>query len=119
MSTADSQILSCSAALTQDIFPNIAGSYKLAKVGTLTVTARVLAIALTGDNNVFALVTFSWSALASGLGPLLVLRVGRRALNLSTAIAMMVTGIATALIWNLGFELSGAMYDRKSQINSA
>ncbi len=24
---------------------------------------------------------------------------------------MMVTGIATAMLWNLGFELSGAMYE--------
>lgn len=38
MSTADSQILSCSAALTQDIFPAAAKSYKFAKVGTLTVS---------------------------------------------------------------------------------
>ena len=111
MSTADSQILSCSAALTQDIFPNVAGSYKLAKIGTLSVTAVILAIALAGDNNVFALVTFSWSALASGLGPLLVLRVWGRSLNLGAAIAMMVTGISTALIWNLGFHFSGAMYE--------
>ena len=111
ISTADSQILSCSAALTQDIFPDTAGSYKLAKSGTLSVTAVILAIALAGENNVFALVTFSWSALASGLGPLLVLRVWQRSPNLSTAIAMMVTGIATALIWNLGFHLSGAMYE--------
>lgn len=111
ISTADSQILSCSAALTQDIFPKIAKSYKWAKVGTLSVTAIVLAIALTGDNNVFALVTFSWSALASGLGPLLVLRVGQQPVSSLTAIAMMVTGIATALVWNLGFQLSDAIYE--------
>ena len=111
MSTADSQILSCSAALTQDIFPNTAKSYKLAKLGTLTVTAVILAIALAGDNNVFALVTFSWSALASGIGPLLILRVWQQTINLTTAIAMMVIGIATALIWNLGLDLSGAIYE--------
>ena len=111
MSTADSQILSCSAALTQDIFPAAAGSYNLAKVGTLAVTAVILAIALAGDNNVFALVTFSWSALASGLGPLLILRVWQRPVNLTTAIAMMGMGIATALIWNLGLHLSGAIYE--------
>ncbi|MGK7918311.1 MAG: sodium/proline symporter [Prochloraceae cyanobacterium] len=111
MSTADSQILSCSAALTQDIFPAAAGSYQLAKVGTLTVTAVILAIALAGDNNVFALITFSWSALASGLGPLLILRVWQRPVNLTTAIAMMGIGIATALIWNLGFHLSSVIYE--------
>ncbi|AOY81397.1 MULTISPECIES: sodium/proline symporter [Moorena] len=111
MSTADSQILSCSAALTQDIFPAAAQSYKFAKVGTLTVTAVVLAIALLGNNNVFALVTFSWSALASGLGPLLILRVWQRPVNFITAIAMMGIGIATALIWNLGLDLSSAIYE--------
>ncbi|NEO41342.1 MAG: sodium/proline symporter [Moorea sp. SIOASIH] len=111
MSTADSQILSCSAALTQDIFPAAAKSYQFAKVGTLTVTAVVLAIALLGNNNVFALVTFSWSALASGLGPLLILRVWQRPVNLTTAIAMMGIGIATALIWNLGLDLSSAIYE--------
>ena len=111
ISTADSQILSCSAALTQDIFPDVAQSYKFAKVGTLTVTAIILAIALAAGNNVFSLVTFSWSSLASGLGPLLVLRVWQRPVNLPTAIAMMGVGIATALIWNLGFNLSGAIYE--------
>ncbi|MGK7934852.1 MAG: sodium/proline symporter [Xenococcaceae cyanobacterium] len=111
MSTADSQILSCSAALTQDIFPNTAQSYKFAKMGTLTVTAVILAIALAGNNNVFALVTFSWSALASGLGPLLILRVWQQSVNLTTAIAMMLVGIAVALMWNLVFDLSSAMYE--------
>ena len=111
ISTADSQILSCSAALTQDIFPGAAQSYRFAKIGTLTVTAIILAIALAGSNNVFSLVTFSWSSLASGLGPLLILTVWQRSVNLSTAIAMMGVGIATALIWNLGFNLSNAIYE--------
>ena len=111
ISTADSQILSCSAALTQDLFPGVARSYKSAKLGTLTVTAIILAIALAGSNNVFILVTFSWAALASGLGPLLILTVWQRSVNLQTAIAMMGVGITTALIWNLGFNLSSAIYE--------
>ena len=66
VSTADSQILSCSAALTQDLFPKMAHSYKLVKVGTLIVTAIILAIALASNKNMFALGVFAWSALASG-----------------------------------------------------
>ncbi len=68
MSTADSQILSCSAALTQDVFPQFAHSYKIVKLGTLTVTATVFVIALAENQSVFFLVTFAWSALASALG---------------------------------------------------
>jgi len=111
ISTADSQILSCSAALTQDLLPATANSYRMAKVGTLTVTTIVLAIALIGSNNVFSLVTFSWSALASSLGPLLVLRVWQKSVTVPVAIAMMIVGIAAAISWNLGLNLSGAIYE--------
>jgi sodium/proline symporter len=111
ISTADSQILSCSAALTQDLFPAAAKSYRWAKVGTLAVTAIILAIALSGNDSVFALVTFSWSALASGLGPLFLVRILQRPITTPIAIIMMIVGILAALIWNIGLQLSGAVYE--------
>ncbi|NJK36319.1 MAG: sodium/proline symporter [Oscillatoriales cyanobacterium RM2_1_1] len=111
ISTADSQILSCSAALTQDIFPQGAKSYRWIKIGTLTVTAIVLAIALIDNNSVFSLITFSWSALAAGLGPLLIVRVLQKPVTTGIAIAMMLSGILMAFIWNLGLGLSGAVYE--------
>jgi len=110
MSTADSQILSCSAALTQDIFPNLAKSYNLAKLGTLTVTTLVLIIALSGDNNVFSLVTFAWSILAASLGPLLLVRVWRLPIETKEAIAMTIGGIVAVLLWKQS-GLSGAVYE--------
>ncbi|MBC6453917.1 MAG: sodium/proline symporter [Hormoscilla sp. SP5CHS1] len=111
ISTADSQILSSSAALTQDLFPQIAQSYKWAKLGTLTVTMIILSMALAGDDNVFALVIFSWSVLASGLGPLLLVRVWQKPVTAPVAIAMMVAGIGAALTWKLGLNLSGILYE--------
>jgi sodium/proline symporter len=110
ISTADSQILSCSAALTQDLFPQISHSYRWAKIGTLTITAVILVIALVGNNNVFALVTFSWSALASGLGPLLLLRVWQKPVKTVVALAMMLIGMIAAFTWNIN-GLSGGIYE--------
>lgn len=110
ISTADSQILSCSAALTQDLFPGMAHSYKLAKIGTLVVTAIVLAIALVNNDSVFSLITFAWSILASGLGVLLVLRSWQQPVSTKAAVAMMLVGIAVSLTWKqLG--LSGNLYE--------
>ena len=86
-------------------------SYNLAKIGTLCVTAIVLVIALAGDNNVFALVTFSWSILASGLGPLLLVKVWQQPINTVGAIAMMIIGMTTALTWKLVLNLSGVIYE--------
>ena len=111
ISTADSQILSCSAALTQDLFPKMANSYKLAKVGTLIVTAIILVIALASNKNMFALGVFAWSALASGLGPILILRVWRFPVSSSVGVAMMVIGLSTAAIWNGVLKFSGSVYE--------
>ena len=108
ISTADSQILSCSATLNQDIFPATANSYNLAKLWTLAMTAVVVAIAIFANNNVFALVIFSWSVLASSLGPLLVLRVWQQPVGVPVAIAMMFAGTATVITWT-ELELSDAV----------
>ncbi|MGD1897172.1 MAG: sodium/proline symporter [Phormidesmis sp.] len=110
ISTADSQILSCSAALTQDLFPGMAHSYRLAKIGTLVVTAIVLAIALINNESVFSLIIFAWSILASGLGVLLVLRSWQQPVSTLCAIAMMLSGIAVAVIWRQA-GLSGNLYE--------
>jgi sodium/proline symporter len=110
VSTADSQILSCSAALSQDLFPQSGQSYKFAKIGTLSVTALVLMIALSGNDSVFTLVTFAWSALASSLGPLAIVRIFQCPLNSIIAVTMMISGMATAFIWNK-MGLSGALYE--------
>lgn len=99
ISTADSQILSCSATLGRDLFGATGNSYTLAKLWTLLVTILVVAIAILAPDNVFALVMFSWSALASSLGPLLILRVWQKSVTAPVAIAMMLVGIGTALTW--------------------
>lgn len=111
MSTADSQILSCSAALTQDVFPKFAHSYKIVKLGTLTVTAIVFVIALFGSQSVFFLVTFAWSALASALGPLFMVRALQQPINRTVAVAMMIVGISTAIIWGTNPELKNLVYE--------
>ena len=111
ISTADSQILACSAALTQDLFPGMGRSYRLVKIGTLIVTAIVLAIALASNKNMFALGVFAWSALASGLAPILILRVRRLPVGSIVGVTMMIVGVATAAIWNGVLGLSGSIYE--------
>ena len=111
VSTADSQILACSAALTQDLFPGMGRSYKLVKVGTLIVTAIILAIALASNKNMFALGVFAWSALASSLGPILILRAWQFRVDATVGVTMMLVGLATAAIWNGVLKLSGSIYE--------
>ena len=111
VSTADSQILACSAALTQDLFPRMANSYKLAKVGTLLVTAIILGIALLSNKKVFSLGIFAWSALASGLGPILMLRTWKLEVSDAVGVTMMIVGLVTAIIWDGVLHFSGSIYE--------
>lgn len=111
ISTADAQILSCSSALTQDLLPSAGKSYAGAKIGTLLTVGLIFLMALVSTDNVFALVTFSWAALAASLGPVMVVRVLKLPLTAPVGILMMVVGILSALVWRVGLDLSHDIYE--------
>ncbi len=110
MSTADSLVLSCSAALTHEAPPKPLEQPFLLKGATATVTGLALAIALTGNSSVFDLVILSWSTLAVAFGPLLLLQALNWRVSQTVAIVMMVAGVATALLWR-GADLHNMIYE--------
>ena len=99
MSTADSQILSCSAALTQDIAPGRTHSERTQKLATLLIAASALAIALWGSQSVFTLVLVAWSVLAGTFTPLLIVYVLGGKPSERLALAMAISGFITAVLW--------------------
>lgn len=101
ISTADSQIIVCSGAITQDVHPRWRGSYMASKLATFAVTATALSIALFAPEGVFVLVLVAWSALGSSLGPILVIRVFSLPLSTATGIAMMAAGVVTVSLWQV------------------
>lgn len=105
MSTADSQILSCTASLTRDFKDTEKHPYMLTKLATVFITAMALMIALYGDKSVFKLVMIAWGALACAFAPLLTLYAFGRKPSEKCAITMMFAGIAVMLIWrHLGYD---------------
>ncbi len=109
MSTADSQILSCSAAVTQDVMPSFKKSYKAAKMATIGVAILALGIALGASSGVFALVLIAWSALGATLGPVLVIRLAQLPLPNWLAVLMMTTGLSIVIYWGAS-DWSGAVF---------
>jgi sodium/proline symporter len=99
MSTADSQILSCSAAITRDLLPKEKSTYLMTKLATVFTTICALIIALFGTENVFGLVLIAWSVLAAAFGPILFLYAMGQKLREGTAIAMLVVGVGMTVIW--------------------
>jgi SSS family transporter len=110
MSTADSLILSCSAAITHDLLPHNIEKTLLIKLSTLLITACALGLALSNNQSVFSLVILAWSCLASAFAPLLIaLCLGWKPDQGSSILAMF-TGLGTALLWR-HFELHSAVYE--------
>lgn len=99
MSTADSQILSCSAALTRDLTMGKKQSYLVTKLATVAVTFASLGIALMGSKSVFSLVLIAWSALASAFGPLMAVYALGGKPSERLALMMMGMGLGAALLW--------------------
>ncbi|MEZ5498293.1 MAG: sodium/proline symporter [Steroidobacteraceae bacterium] len=99
MSTADSLVLSCSAAVTHDLLPGRLETPLEMKLATAGVTLLALALALSGPQSVFHLVILSWSALASAFAPLLVVYACGRSVSERVATVAMLLGIGVAILW--------------------
>ncbi len=99
ISTADSLVLSCSSALTHDLFPNKIERPLLIKLSTGVITITALIIALNNSQSVFNLVIMSWSALASAFAPLLIFKAVKGKTNQTVSILSIVVGLITALFW--------------------
>jgi sodium/proline symporter len=99
MSTADSLILSCSAAVTHDLLPHNIEKPILIKMTTLAITGCALMLALFNNQSVFGLVVMSWAALASAFAPLLVVLCLGWNPSQRISILAVLTGLFTALLW--------------------
>jgi SSS family transporter len=99
MSTADSLVLSCSAAITHDLLPHKIEKPFLLKTATLLITLAALLWALINSQSVFSLVILAWSALASAFAPLLiVLSLGGKP-NQKLSMLAVIAGLSVALGW--------------------
>ncbi|MGB0265451.1 MAG: sodium/proline symporter [Candidatus Poseidoniaceae archaeon] len=106
MSTADSQILACTAAITEDITPQWREDHKKTKMITLSVAAFATAISLgglfvPGGDSVFELVVIAVYGLGGIFIPLLTLRMLKFEPDTTHAIVMMVSALSAVIIWRV------------------
>lgn len=115
MSTADSLVLSCSAAISRDLRPGKPSGYGQTKIATLAVVLVALGIALYGNNSVFELVILAWGLLAAAFAPLMMIYRFQRLPTEGQCIGIMLTGVGTYLgchytpVSNYVYELMPAM----------
>jgi len=110
MSTADSQVLACTAAITDDIKPEWNQDHKTTKKVTIAVAAFATLISVgglyvPGGDSVFQLVVFAVYGLGGVFVPLLIIRWAGYKPDTTHSISMMVAAFSGVFIWTLlGFD---------------
>jgi len=114
MSTADSQLLVCSSAFTEDIYRGFASGLapeKAVIIGRVAVAGFALvavAIATDPESKVLDVVAYAWAGLGAALGPALLLSLYWQRMNSAGAIAGVIVGGVTVVVWR---QLSGGLFD--------
>ena len=115
MSTADSQLLVSSSALAEDFYKQLikkdASSEEIVMVGRIAVVAIsivALILALTPDSSVLGLVSYAWAGFGAAFGPALILSLYWPRMNRNGALAGIVIGGVTIVVWK---QLSGGWFD--------
>ena len=109
MSTADSQLLVSTSAITEDFIHQYLGkemtSKKLVTLSRITIIilglfAYIIAIiSEIQGKNIFGVVSYAWSGLGSAFGPALVLTLWWQKTTRNGIIAGLLTGFFTTIIW--------------------
>ena len=106
MSTADSQVLACTAAITDDIKPEWREDHKTTKKVTLYVAAAATAISIgglyvPGGDSVFALVVLAVYGLGGIFVPLLIVRWTGYKPDSFHSIVMMISAFSGVIVWTV------------------
>jgi len=110
MSTADSLIISCTAAFTRDFQDQQHAGIVTTKLVTLAVVAVALLIALSDARSVLSLVLIAWGLLASAFAPLLLVYALNGRPDERLALLMLLSGVAVFLLWRQA-GLSSLVYE--------
>lgn len=115
MSTADSQLLVSSSALAEDFYKQVfkqdASSEEIVMVGRIAVigiSIVALVLAMTPDSSVLGLVSYAWAGFGAAFGPALVLSLYWKRMNRHGALAGILVGGITIVVWK---QLSGGWFD--------
>ncbi len=114
MSTADSQLLVTSSALTEDIyriFKKEASEKELlfiSRTSVIGVAVVAYIFAMNPESSVLELVSYAWAGFGAGFGPAVILSLFWKRMNKNGALAGIIVGGLTVLIWK---QLSGGLFD--------
>lgn len=115
MSTADSQLLVASSAVSEDLYRDLlrkhASPAELLWIGRLAVIVIAIGaflLALDPDSKVLDLVAYAWAGFGASFGPTILASLYWKRMSLAGAYAGIIVGGVTVVVWKT---LSGGLFD--------
>ncbi len=105
MSTADSQLLVTASAVTADVFALIKKDASdktqmwISRGTVILVAVIAYFLALDPNSSVMGLVSYAWAGLGAAFGPAILLSLFWKKMNITGAVAGIITGGASVIIW--------------------
>ena len=115
MSTADSQLLVASSAISEDFYKVLirknASEKELvlvSRIAVIVVAAIALVIAMDPESSVLELVAYAWAGFGAAFGPLILFSIYWKGMTRNGALAGLITGGLTVIIWK---NISGGIFE--------
>ena len=115
MSTASSQLLVTASSVSRDIYAILfkkEGEEKqlvwVSRVAVVAVSVIAIFLGLDPNSSIFSLVSCAWGGIGATFGPLILFSLFWKRMTLAGAIAGMIVGGVTDLLW---YNLSGGVFD--------
>ncbi|MGY0216759.1 sodium/proline symporter PutP [Endozoicomonadaceae bacterium StTr2] len=115
MSTADSQLLVSSSALAEDVYRAVVNKdatpeqvMKVGRFAVIGIALVALMLAMNPESSVLGLVSYAWAGFGAAFGPALVLSLFWSRMNYAGALAGIITGGVTVVVWK---QLQGGWFD--------
>jgi sodium/proline symporter len=106
MSTADSQLLIVTSSIVEDVYVKLMRARSspktlvlMSRLATIVVSAVALLLAFRNQDLIFDLVSYAWSGLGASFGPPLLLSLRWKKTTAAGAVAGMLTGTISNVVW--------------------
>ena len=107
MSTADSQLLVSASSVAEDIYKGVFKKdaddktvLNISRITVLVIAVLAYLIALDPNSSIMGLVSNAWAGFGAAFGPLVVLSLFWKRTNLQGAVAGVLSGAITVIVWD-------------------
>ena len=117
MSTADSQLLVASSAVSNDLFKRHIKkdatdkqTMWVSRIAMIVIAAIAVGIAADEDSKIFDIVAYAWGGFGAAFGPVMIFSLYSKKITLKGAIASMITGALVTIVWKWGLKPLGGFW---------